>query len=63
MIYRLSIFADVDECQKNNGGCVHICKNTVGSFECSCENGYQFITLPKDSSPTLTNAGRACIGR
>ena len=30
---------DIDEC--NNGfPCDHICTNTMGSFECSCENGY-----------------------
>ncbi|CAH3173407.1 unnamed protein product [Porites lobata] len=28
--------ADVDECAKDNGGCSHKCKNTEGSFVCSC---------------------------
>ncbi|XP_055621202.1 tolloid-like protein 1 [Toxorhynchites rutilus septentrionalis] len=31
---------DVDECAMNNGGCQHECKNTLGSYTCSCHNGY-----------------------
>ncbi|KAH8382433.1 hypothetical protein KR009_003504, partial [Drosophila setifemur] len=31
---------DVDECSINNGGCQHRCKNTYGSYQCSCRNGY-----------------------
>ena len=31
---------DIDECQTRNGGCDHICKNNIGSFECSCKPGY-----------------------
>ncbi|KAL8603880.1 hypothetical protein ACOMHN_049698 [Nucella lapillus] len=31
---------DKDECAINNGGCQHICKNTVGSYECACYNGF-----------------------
>ncbi|XP_065076987.1 protein tolkin-like [Ochlerotatus camptorhynchus] len=31
---------DVDECAVNNGGCQHECKNTLGSYVCSCHNGY-----------------------
>ncbi|XP_055588097.1 tolloid-like protein 1 isoform X2 [Uranotaenia lowii] len=31
---------DVDECAVNNGGCQHECKNTLGSYLCSCHNGY-----------------------
>lgn len=33
-------FTDIDECAVNNGGCMHECKNTIGSFVCSCHNGY-----------------------
>uniref|UniRef100_A0A182PU03 Metalloendopeptidase n=1 Tax=Anopheles epiroticus TaxID=199890 RepID=A0A182PU03_9DIPT len=33
-------FTDIDECAVNNGGCQQECKNTVGSYVCSCRNGY-----------------------
>uniref|UniRef100_A0A673WTQ5 Signal peptide, CUB and EGF-like domain-containing protein 2 n=1 Tax=Salmo trutta TaxID=8032 RepID=A0A673WTQ5_SALTR len=37
---------NIDECQEafNNGGCDHFCKNTVGSFECSCQKGHKLLT-------------------
>lgn len=35
---------DINECQDNNGGCDHFCRNTVGSFECSCQKGYKLLT-------------------
>ncbi|XP_064635870.1 tolloid-like protein 1 [Lineus longissimus] len=31
---------DKDECATDNGGCQHICKNMIGSYECACHNGY-----------------------
>ena len=31
---------DVNECIDGNGGCNHICMNTVGSYECSCYAGH-----------------------
>ncbi|ELU00391.1 hypothetical protein CAPTEDRAFT_221124 [Capitella teleta] len=37
MVY---FFTDKDECAVNNGGCQHACKNTVGSYLCSCHNGF-----------------------
>nr|XP_012228893.1 PREDICTED: bone morphogenetic protein 1-like [Linepithema humile] len=33
-------FTDIDECANNNGGCQHECKNTIGSYQCSCHNGF-----------------------
>lgn len=32
---------DVDECISGNGGCEHVCNNTMGSYKCSCEDGYR----------------------
>ncbi|XP_030376364.1 dorsal-ventral patterning protein tolloid [Scaptodrosophila lebanonensis] len=37
---------DADECAVNNGGCQHRCRNTFGSYKCSCRNGY---TLSENS--------------
>ncbi|XP_055850904.1 dorsal-ventral patterning protein tolloid [Episyrphus balteatus] len=31
---------DKDECSENNAGCQHHCQNTLGSYKCSCRNGY-----------------------
>ncbi|BFZ17237.1 hypothetical protein BsWGS_20276 [Bradybaena similaris] len=31
---------DKDECAVDNGGCQHICRNTVGSYQCACHNGF-----------------------
>ena len=34
---------DIDECIANNGGCEQTCTNTIGSFTCSCTDGYKLI--------------------
>ncbi|XP_071952868.1 thrombomodulin-like [Antedon mediterranea] len=34
------IFKDINECSATNGGCHHICINTVGSYYCRCRTGY-----------------------
>uniref|UniRef100_A0A2C9KBX8 Metalloendopeptidase n=1 Tax=Biomphalaria glabrata TaxID=6526 RepID=A0A2C9KBX8_BIOGL len=31
---------DRNECEERNGGCIHICKNTIGSYQCFCRDGY-----------------------
>ena len=31
---------DIDECVNFNGGCEHVCKNSVGSYKCFCYNGH-----------------------
>jgi tolkin len=30
----------MDECAVENGGCQHECHNRIGSYECSCFNGF-----------------------
>ncbi|KAJ8911951.1 hypothetical protein NQ315_012762 [Exocentrus adspersus] len=40
---------DVDECATDHGGCQHDCINTLGSFICTCHNGY-----------TLHENGKSC---
>nr|XP_023021404.1 tolloid-like protein 2 [Leptinotarsa decemlineata] len=42
-------FSDMDECAINHGGCQHDCMNTLGSYVCTCHNGY-----------TLHENGRDC---
>ena len=34
------LMTDIDECDHNNGGCGDTCHNTVGSFYCTCDDGY-----------------------
>lgn len=31
---------DKNECSQKNAGCQHHCQNTLGSYKCSCRNGY-----------------------
>ena len=35
---------DTDECSIDNGGCDHTCVNTLGSFLCVCDAGYDLGT-------------------
>lgn len=35
---------DIDECELQNGGCEHFCRNTIGSFECNCRKGFKLLT-------------------
>ena len=39
LIYSSS--SDYNECTNSNGGCNQTCNNTVGSFFCSCGDGYR----------------------
>ncbi|XP_066477853.1 growth arrest-specific protein 6 isoform X2 [Tiliqua scincoides] len=34
---------DINECAEQNGGCKQICKNNIGSYRCSCYNGYALM--------------------
>ena len=34
-------YLDINECKTNNGGCQHSCSNTVGSYSCTCNGGYE----------------------
>ena len=48
----LIIFIDVDECLTDNGGCTHQCNNDIGSYNCSCWDGYE-----------LSSDNHTCIGK
>lgn len=41
---------DVDECDRGTHTCQQICSNTEGSYECSCQEGYE-------------KRGDACVGK
>ena len=32
---------DIDECDTNTSTCEQLCSNTIGSFVCSCLDGYR----------------------
>ena len=38
------VYADIDECEFDNGGCSQLCHNTEGSFICRCQAGFQLGT-------------------
>ena len=37
--YRLFL-ADINECDAGNGGCNQTCNNEMGTFSCSCKDGF-----------------------
>ncbi|GLV41047.1 tolkin [Carabus blaptoides fortunei] len=39
---------DKDECAIENGGCQHECHNTLGSYVCSCHNGFMLHENQRD---------------
>ena len=43
--------SDQNECERD-GMCMHSCRNTYGSFQCSCNQGYE-----------LAADGRSCEGQ
>ncbi|XP_067400598.1 bone morphogenetic protein 1 isoform X4 [Emydura macquarii macquarii] len=40
--FAVNFFKEVDECSRpNNGGCEQRCLNTLGSYKCACDPGYE----------------------
>ena len=37
----MKIPLDIDECILNKDSCEQDCSNTIGSYSCSCESGYE----------------------
>ncbi|KAI6655488.1 Phosphatidylinositol phosphatase PTPRQ-like isoform X5 [Oopsacas minuta] len=56
---------DVNECTLNTDQCTQICKNTVGSYECSCMINYYLVTYIACSIVTFDTlmAGSALTSR
>ena len=36
-------YVDADECEEGISGCQHFCKNTNGSYNCSCQSGFRLM--------------------
>ena len=51
---------DIDECARGNDTCAQLCSNTDGSFECSCDAGYQVD--PDDPNACIGNQPTSDIG-
>jgi hypothetical protein len=49
---------DVDECQTNNGGCSHLCSNSIGSFACNCLTGYE-LSVDKRTCQDVNECNQA----
>ena len=55
----LKIISDIDECKTSNP-CQQNCKNTEGSYQCSCQAGYK--TDPKDPKKCLATCKKyGCV--
>ena len=42
---------DIDECEENTDGCEYNCTNTMGSFICTCPDGFE-----------VGSDDRSCVG-
>ena len=40
-IILLYLMTDIDECSENIDDCGQLCRNTQGSYSCSCRTGYR----------------------
>lgn len=53
------IFLDIDECAKNLYRCQQKCHNTIGSYNCSCFDGFELasdnVTCNGTSHPVCLN--------
>jgi hypothetical protein len=49
--FEVNIFVDINECTEGTSGCGQVCRNTIGSYICSCRTGYR-----------LDNDNRGCRG-
>ena len=40
-VLQLCVYVDIDECATNTSTCEQLCTNTIGSFLCSCIDGFR----------------------
>ena len=45
----------MNECLIKNGGCIHTCENTMGSFRCMCNKGFQLLDDKRTCKGLLLN--------
>ena len=45
---------DINECTMNLTLCGQICNNTIGSYECKCEDGYKLMPGTKQCTGTVS---------
>ena len=57
MLLQFIITTDINECDDNDSGCSQICKNTEGSYECSCNDGYEL----DDNGRNCSNASKSTM--
>ncbi|KAG8574151.1 hypothetical protein GDO81_009072 [Engystomops pustulosus] len=51
--FSLHYFKEVDECSRpNKGGCAQRCVNTLGSYKCACDPGYELAPDKKSCAAT-----------
>ena len=41
VVLLLPFYTEIDECIEGIDRCAHNCHNAVGSYACSCDDGYQ----------------------
>ena len=40
----ICLYSDIDECSAGTDNCSQLCINTIGSFTCDCDDGYELDT-------------------
>ena len=38
--YTYMFYIDTNQCNTDNGGCQHVCRDRIPGYECFCDNGY-----------------------